>query len=185
MPQPVAAVAVAFAVAAEYFQRPVSDVVARMYAADVADLPSAAVLRAMQELRREPKRRTLPLPAEVRAQVMRHTQGNGPAVAEQVAARIAGAVSRFGYTGAARARQYMGEVGWEACEELGGYVALCQRLKADEMGTFFAQSREICRAILDRGPRQTEQRTALPEAQQKRLGGLVDRVLGGQVQQIA
>lgn len=175
---PTLSVAQQFAVLGEFYGRPLSDTVVRLYAMDLADLPLAAVTRALTELRRQPKRRSCPLPAEVREHVGRQQPGAGPEVAEQIAARISGSISRFGYTGASRARAFMGEVGWQACEELGGYVALCQRLKADDMQTFFAQSRELCRAILDQGPRPNQCRTALPEPEQKRLEGLVGRVLG-------
>lgn len=169
--------AAAFALSASYYQRPISDDVARMYAGDVSDLPDADVLRALSVLRREPKRRSCPLPAEVRVQVGRMTAGAGPAAAEQIAARITGAVSKFGYNNGSKARAYMGETGWRACEELGGYVALCQRLQADEMPTFYAQARELCRALLD-APAPQQCRTALPQGQQERLRGLVEGVAG-------
>lgn len=170
-------VAAAFAISASYYQRPITDDVARLYASDVSDLPDADVLHAMGALRREPRRRSCPLPAEVRVQVGRMTAGAGPAAAEQIAARISGAITRYGYPSPAKARQFMGETGWRACEELGGYIALCQRLQADEMGTFHAQARELCRALLDAPPPQ-ECRTALPEGQQERLRGLVEQVTG-------
>lgn len=50
-----------------YYQRPLSDVTLKMYADDLSDLPLNAVLKAYDGYRRDPKNRTMPLPAQIRA----------------------------------------------------------------------------------------------------------------------
>lgn len=173
-------IAALFAVEAEYFQRPLSDLVARMYGGELADdgATPAAVHAALKTLRRDPKRRTCPLPSDVRVQMAKQNTSAGPAVAEQIAARLCGAITRYGWTNPGRARAYMGEAGWAACQELGGYIAICQRLRSDEMSSFYAQARELCRAILDAPPPAGECRAALPGPHDTRLQGLVESVAG-------
>lgn len=156
----------AFVLSSHYYGRPISDEVAQLYQMDVDDLPAAEVIRALQVLRREPKRRTCPLPAEVRAKA---EVQDGAHSAEQVAARMAGAIARFGYTRPKEARAYIGEAGWAAAEEMGGWASICQRVTTAEIGTFTAQARELCRAHLDRPPVTHQDVVALPEQTQRRL----------------
>jgi hypothetical protein len=164
------AVLQAFVMSSHYYGRPISDEVAAMYQYDVRDLPAADVVDALDALRREPKRRMCPLPAEVRALCERKEGGQMP---EQVAARIAGSISRFGYTRPKAARAYIGETGWRAIEDLGGWSGICSRITTAEMGTFTAQARELCRAHQDSPAMPRQDVTALPENTERRLMALV------------
>lgn len=165
----------AFAITAAYYGRPISDDVAGMYQTDVQDLSATDVVHALSALRREPKRRHCPLPAEVRAHVERK---GGTRTAEQVAARMAGAIARFGYTRPAEARAFIGEAGWAAAEELGGWVSICQRVTTAEIGTFTAQARELCRAHLEQAPITHQDVPALTEGHKARLQVLAGGIGG-------
>ena len=171
---PTPSVVAAFCITAEYYGRPISDGVAQMYAHDVQDLDAQSVLNALSALRRDPKRRTCPLPAEVRAFLDR---GAGVPSAEQMAARIAGAVSTYGHTNTTRARAHLGEVAWAAVQDMGGWHALCRRLQSAEISTFTAQTRELCRVHIDRASMPSAK--ALPtRADSGRLQGMLAGIGG-------
>lgn len=163
----------AFAISAAYYGRPITDDVASMYQLDVCDLPTNDVLHALRALRREPKRRTCPLPAEVRAFLENKKGGQTP---EQVAARMAGALTIYGHTRAKQARVYIGEAGWQAVQDLGGWANLCRRVTTSELGTFTAQARELCRAHMDAPAMTHQDMGALPERAQNRLQVLASGV---------
>lgn len=67
--------------------------------------------------------------------------------------RIFGAVPKYGYTRADKARQVIGELGWECVDRNGGWQLLCETLTLDNMGTLKAQYRETCKAIISRRKR--------------------------------
>lgn len=106
-----------------YYQRPLEDYVLRMYAEDLEDMPFGVVIDAMIQWRKNPKNRTLPLPAELRNQVT-------PALTdEQLAiesvARIVQAMSKHGSYNPDAAREFMGDLAWEVVKREGGWVKIC------------------------------------------------------------
>lgn len=167
--------AVSWAVMAEYYGRPISDLVAQMYAADLIDLAHEDVHVAMTRMRREPKRRNLFLPADVR-EYINGPSGGAPAV--ELAARIGGCVSRYGYTNRKLAEAHIGPVGWSVVVELGGWQHLCSTLNAKDMHTFHAQCRELCKAALVRAPARDGDRPALPGRGQPQLGRVQQMIAG-------
>lgn len=50
-----------------YYQRPLSDITLKMYASDLAGLPLNEILKAYDRYRLDPKNRTMPIPAQIRA----------------------------------------------------------------------------------------------------------------------
>ena len=140
------ALAVEWATLAEYYRSPLSDVVVSLYVSDLSDLPLGAVLDAMRGMRRDAKRRHLPLPADVRERAA----GTGRCDAGEIAAKLCASIAKFGYTSPDRARAYMGEVGWAIVGRFGGWAQLCNTLTTAEMNTFRAQVREVCRVEIDR-----------------------------------
>ena len=133
-----------------YFQAKLPDPVLQMYAADLSHLPLAAVLRAMQALRRQPGRRTCPLPGDV-AERAAPDKASPDAQANDIAGRIVGSISRFGYTNEERARAHIGPVGWLIVERSGGWRHLCNTLTTAQGGTFYAQCRDQVRAQIQMG----------------------------------
>lgn len=133
---------------ARYFGHVLPDDVLQMYADDLADLDPAAVLGAMAAARREPGRRFCPLPSDIRKHL---TPSVDPgAEANDIAGRITGSISRFGYTNADRAQAHIGPVGWQVVERMGGWAHLCRTLNAAQTGTFYAQARDLAKATLAR-----------------------------------
>lgn len=131
---------------ARYYRTILPNDLVQMYAEDLEDLPLDAVTQAMVKLRRQPGRRTLPLPADIREAC---APGAVTGRAQDIAGRIGEAISRFGYTHPQAAREYIGTVGWAVCERMGGWTHICNTLTADRMGTFHAQCREMARSLLD------------------------------------
>jgi hypothetical protein len=102
----------------------------------------------MRKLRREPGRRTCPLPSDIRKLIAPDSISD-LAVANDVAGRIGGAMSRFGYTNPRQAEQFIGPIGWAVVRILGGWQHLCNTITTDEMRTFHAQCRELAKSQLE------------------------------------
>ncbi len=164
-----AAVKTAYIHLAAYYGQSLSDRSIVMYAEDLADLPVSAVLLAMRKLRREPGRRTCPLPSDVR-RLVRPDNVSDAAASNDIAARIGGAMSQFGYTNPGPAEAHIGPVGWQVVKLMGGWRHLCNTITTDEMRTFHAQCRELARSQLEIGrvAQITKAAPALPEAARER-----------------
>src|SRR4051812_7130242 len=145
-----AAIKTAYIHLAAYYGQNLSDRAIIMYAEDLSDLPVAAVLLAMRKLRREPGRRSCPLPSDVR-RLVRPDNISDAAAANDIAARIGGALSRFGYTNPGPAEAHIGPVGWQVVKLMGGWRHLCNTITTEEMRAFYAQVRELARAQLEIG----------------------------------
>jgi hypothetical protein len=109
---------------ASYYNRQLSEQVLEMYIEDLADLDPTAVIAAYRAYRRNPKNLVFPLPAQIRALVAPDVDPES--AAREIAARITGAITKFGWCNATEARAFIGEVGWGIVERQGGWMHLCQ-----------------------------------------------------------
>lgn len=130
-----------------YHRQQLPDGVLALYVADVDDLPCARVLGALEALRRDPKRRAMPLPADVRQRVAPDPEQNHEAQANMIAGKIVAAVSRYGYMNAKGAREHLGEVAWRVIQAKGGWQNICGTLTASD-NSFYAQCRDLARSFL-------------------------------------
>lgn len=137
-----------YVILAAYYQQKIGDEALVLYAADLEDLDLSATLQAMHRLRRQPGRRSFPLPGDIRDAVA-PSEGSAAAKANEIAGKITAAITRFGYTQPERAQAYLGELGWLIINRMGGWRALCNSLLSSEMGTFRAQARDIAKAQLE------------------------------------
>ena len=114
----------------EYYHRgyPLSDQVLLMYASDLADLNEARCIEAYQRWRRNPANTRAPLPAQIREIVNPEEFVAVETQARELAARIVGAIPKFGWCNAKEARLYVGEVGWRIVERHGGWQYLCENV---------------------------------------------------------
>lgn len=139
--QELARVAQGFAVMAAYFRVQMDDTVLRMYAEDLSDLPFEQVMSALVTFRKDPKNRFMPLPAQIRDIVE-------PVVtpeqrAREIAARIEGAIVKFGHPNRLEAKEFIGEEGWAVVERYGGWGHLCENHGLSiSPASFHAQVRE-------------------------------------------
>lgn len=133
---------------AAYYQQRIDDGALNLYASDLNDLALGEVLDAMSRLRRQPGRRTYPLPSDIREAVAPQ-EGSLLSQANDIAGRISAAIGRYGYTQADRAKSFVGDLGWLVICRMGGWRSLCNSLLSADMGTFRAQCRDLARAQLE------------------------------------
>lgn len=141
---------------AYYGRNSLADEVVRMQVADLSDLPIERVIIAFENWRRSGKINRPPLPAEIRGML---TGENEEDKSIEIAAKIVGAVSKFGYTNPTLARENIGEIGWEAMTQMfGSWPALCENLKTNHVVGVQAQLRELCKVLVRKSGRigQTE-----------------------------
>ena len=70
--------------------------------------------------------------------------------AVEVAGRIWGAISKFGWSDPLGARDWIGEVGWHIIETNGGWQSICATAQAKDVGTWRAQLRDHAAAAIRR-----------------------------------
>lgn len=121
-----------------------ADAVVEMYLEDLNDLPEQEAIVGYHTYRRNPKNKTFPLPAQIR-EILRPELSISPeAKAREIAARISGAIVRFGYPNPSGARSFIGEDGWAIVERQGGWSYLCENMGVNvDPGTYQAQTRDL------------------------------------------
>lgn len=128
-----------------YYQRQLPDMVLQMYAADLNDLRFDDVMKAMSDYRMGEKNRTMPIPAQIRAMLERHSDPHDVGVL--VAAKVTQAVSKFGWTNPQEAMNFIGPLGQQAVRVFGGWDYICKNLGVTiDITTFQAQVREITKS---------------------------------------
>lgn len=109
---------------ASYYGRELKPEVIAMMAEDLSNLPFAKVSQAYLTYRRDPKNRTMPLPAQIRAIV--DPQPTPEAEGREAVERIKLAIAKFGWPQGEAARAFIGEVGWRIVEGMGGWMRVCE-----------------------------------------------------------
>lgn len=136
---------------AEFYGRQLSENVLGMYAEDLADLDPAAVCAGYAQYRRNPANRTFPLPAQIRELVCPEEFVAPEVKAREVAARIVGAISQYGWNNAREAQVYIGPVGWGAVLRQGGWSHLCEQTSKFNELTLQAQLRDQLMGVFKHG----------------------------------
>lgn len=129
---------------AAYYGVTIKPEVLAMYAEDLSDLDPAEVLDAYKTYRRDPKNKTMPLPAHIR-EIIQPTV-SPDAMAREIAGRCMEAVKEFGWPSPEKARAFIGEEGWSVIRSVGGWQHFCEELGVEiNPQTFYAQCRERVR----------------------------------------
>lgn len=131
---------------AAYYGREIKPEVVAMMAEDLADLDPNAVKNAYNAYRRNPKNRTMPLPAQIREIV-------SPVIDDEIeardaAARIIQAISKYGHNNQFLAREFMGELAWSVVNKQGGWQNLCESFQIAQTGIWQAQFRDLAKTQL-------------------------------------
>ncbi len=159
----------------EYYSRggaPLSDQVLLMYASDLEDLNPKDCIDAYNRYRRNPANKSFPLPAQIRELVNPEEFVAVETQAREVAARIVGAVSRFGWNNAREAQTFIGAEGWEVVKRQGGWSYLCENMgHRINATTFQAQLRDQLEGVLRYGLPAIEKAIGLPPSN-PRIGSL-------------
>lgn len=148
---------------ARYYGQQLDDFAVRAYAADLARLDARDVERALNHLRMDPKRRWVPLPAEVLAFLSPPVSRDAQAM--EIAGRIQKTIGAVGQYRAEMAKDRLGPMAWAVVERLGGWQSVCT-VTANQRGTFYAQARDTAKACLELSHAQNpclEAGVALPE----------------------
>lgn len=151
------------------------DIVFKMHADALSDLPLAKVEAAYEALAKTSKNRLMPMPGDVRNLISPEAGDRDSDEARMVAARVIGAIAKYGYINPERAREFIGETGWMAIELMGGWVSVCENTKTNQLTTFSAQARELIQAISKSG---TALRKEDPKHEQVGFGDGQTKMIG-------
>lgn len=110
--------------------------------------PFAAVMGALQQVAEDPrvnKSNLLPIAHHVRQRLEPKLDDRDEAM--EAASRAIAALSKFGYTNPDRAKEFIGELGWEAIRLMGGWTRLCETTTPDQNEILRAQLRDLCVSV--------------------------------------
>lgn len=107
------------------------------------DLPGQAVIQVMKGWVK--KQKHFPMPSDLREALMPTT--NELDDGRDIASRVIKAVSKVGSYQAEAAREYIGEIGWECVQRMGGWKTLCSELTEENKGIFNAQIRDLAMTL--------------------------------------
>lgn len=127
---------------ANYYDRQLSPDTLAMYADDLSDLDPAACIDAYNRWRKNSANKTFPLPAQIRELVNPEQYVSVEALAREVAGRIIGAVTKYGWNNAKEAQVFIGREGWEVVKRNGGWMQLCQTTTTKSQTFLQAQLRD-------------------------------------------
>jgi hypothetical protein len=171
----------AIVMTAEYYGRQLSETVLEMYAEDLADLPADRVCVGYQQYRRNPTNKTFPLPAQIRELVAPEQFVAVETQAREIAARIMGAIPKFGWANPKEAQVFIGPEGWACVSRAGGWRYLCENTNARQAPMMQAQFRDQLEGSLRYGTHAVEKSIgALPSSEARGLesaGDILTRVL--------
>jgi hypothetical protein len=71
--------------------------------------------------------------------------------AREASARIIEATTKIGWPDSKRAKEYIGELGWEAVKRRGGWESICNEITAENQSIIIGQLREDCKTMIYRG----------------------------------
>lgn len=136
---------------ANYYGRTIDEALLEMYADDLSDLDPLKCMAAYAQYRRNPANKTFPLPAQIRELVCPDEFVAPEVRARETAARIIGAISRFGWNNAKEAQVYVGPEGWAAVQRQGGWSHLCEQTSKFNELTLQAQLRDQLIGVFKHG----------------------------------
>jgi hypothetical protein len=131
-------------VTAQYYGRELLPITIEGMADDLRALPTDQALGAYLAWRRNPKRRHMPMPAEIIAS-LQGEPADALAIGREISSRIRFAVDKVGKYRAAEARKVIGEDGWRVIERFGGWDYVTTHLGTPTLNsqTFYAQVRDL------------------------------------------
>jgi hypothetical protein len=149
-----------------YYGKQITEDLLQMYYEDLADLDPSLCINAYGQWRRNPENKFCPLPAQIRELVNPNEFVAVEAQAREIAARIVGAIPKFGWSGAKEAQVYVGPHGWEIVSRHGGWRYLCENVGLSiNPTTLQAQLRDQLEGTLRYGSQVIESSIgALPES---------------------
>lgn len=137
---------------AAYYGKLIEPEVLTMMCNDLEDLDPLKVIEAYERYRKSPRNRHFPLPSDIRELVNPGEFVAVEARAREIAARVVGAVTKYGWNNGTEAMSYIGPEGWAAVEIQGGWRHICENLGTNMQSTTFqAQVRDQVEGLLRYG----------------------------------
>lgn len=135
---------------AAYYQKPITEHALELMVEDLRDLPFEQLMAAFKTYRANPKHRTSPLPADLRAIIYptANQLEDDHDTARMVASRIIEAISKHGAYSPKGAQAMVGEVGWHVVCRYGGWPSLCHEINADNLPMYYAQLRDLSLSVI-------------------------------------
>jgi len=137
---------------AEYYDKVLSPGQLKAYTEDLMCLEPAQLSQAVLTYRNDPRHDRFPLPVKLKAMVGAVMDPESEGV--QIAGRILAAITQIGPYQAQRARESIGEIGWQVVQMEGGWMQLCE-IQTDDIPIRKAQWRQLAKSLCERGSRQT------------------------------
>lgn len=159
-----------------YWDKEINDIQTQLYAEDVSDLPFEDVVRVMQEMRRDPSIKSMPLPGMIRQRIS--PQPNSRNIAVDTCEKIKSALINHGwswplgiitddgrkYQGCrGKEKKYfdhfeealrfeVGDLGYEVILRRNGWSAVCEDISDPNSNpeSFYAQMRESCQQAYEK-----------------------------------
>jgi hypothetical protein len=136
---------------AEYYGVQMSASKLGMFFEDLADLDPDLVVAAYRSFRRDPENKFAPMPAQIRKLVVPDQFVSPEIKAREVASRIIGAISKYGWNNAREAQMEIGHEGWQAVLRQGGWSHLCEQTSKFNELTLQAQLRDQLIGVFKHG----------------------------------
>lgn len=151
-----------FPVMAELTGRSFSTHAIIMMVDSLHDLDYDQVIKVLNDWGKTEK--TFPHPSDIRAKVMPGIDDKDNAL--EVASTVIAAIGRFGYTNPKSAQIYIGPLGWEVVDRMGGWKHMCETCTHGNENTLRSQIRTFAETVSKRAKRgELDQRPGLPESQ--------------------
>jgi hypothetical protein len=115
---------------------------------EFGDVGAQKILDSIVEYRRDPKNKVFPSASALQGYLRPVVSTD--AQAQEIAGRITESISKFGYTGGAQAKAFIGEIGWSVVQRFGGWAEICRDHGVNiQPGQFFAQTRDMIKAKIE------------------------------------
>lgn len=133
-----------------YYQKETADLTIEMYVRDLENYSFQEILRAIEKYRRNPKNKTIPLPANLIEII--NPEINSKDIGQIVSAQLQKALTKKGSWWGVNMdtdkfkeemREYLGDIGFTLIQKIGGWSVFCNRAREANMDIFNSQIREL------------------------------------------
>lgn len=141
----------------------------RVYDQAVRPYGYVKALFALEKIMMENKTWQMPTPRQIIDAIEQKPSKNSEAI--EVVGRIFQAIERVGYANSERAREYIGELGWQVVKRFGGWSYITSQMGVElDPSTSRAQMREAALSIMEISEhRSIDVPPALPEPKNEKL----------------
>lgn len=131
----------------EYYDKPLSSTQIAMYAEDLKSLEPAQLAQAILIYRNDPRNDRFPLPVKLKAMIGVAINPEDEGI--RIAGRILGAIAHIGPYQSQKAKEAIGDIGWQVVQCEGGWETICE-IKSDDLPIRKAQWRNLAKSFCER-----------------------------------